>query len=108
MRIEERGNKKADLRRLFYRRKLKLTWRLEQRQRLVQLERQKQRQQQEQLGQRQQLVLQEQLVLRQQQEQQEQLALQQLFRHKQSKQEPTEQQQERIISWSVSLSLLIK
>jgi hypothetical protein len=58
--------------------------------------------QQEQL---QQLVQQERL---QQLVQQERLELQQLFRHKQSKQGPTEQQQERIISWSVSLGFVDK
>jgi len=53
--------------------------------------------QQEQLQQQKQLLqLELQLVL---QQQLEQLELQQLFHHKRTKQEPTEQQQERIISW---------
>jgi hypothetical protein len=65
-----------------------------------------QQMQQEQLQQQERLV---QLVQLQQQELLvQQLELQLLFRHKQSKQGPTEQQQERIISWSVSLGFVDK
>jgi hypothetical protein len=74
----------------------------------VQLQQQMQQEQLQQLVQQerlQQLVQQERL---QQLVQQERLELQQLFRHKQSKQGPTEQQQERIISWSVSLGFVDK
>jgi len=81
---------------------------------LRQQERQRQQQerrhqQQERLQQqmRHQQQVQQQQVLQQQQALQQQ-EFQQLFRHKRSKQEPTEQQRERIISWLISLVQLIK
>ncbi len=77
----------------------------------MRLQQQMQQEQLQQLVQQerlQQLVQQERLVQLQQLVQQERLELQQLFRHKQSKQGPTEQQQERIISWSVSLGFVDK
>jgi len=98
--------KKADSRRLLYCRQRLFTLQLEQLQQvqlqLVLIQQLEQMLEQMLLQQQQLLVLQQQQLALQQQQ------VQQLLRRKQSKSEPTKQQQEQIISWLISLCFVDK